>query len=377
MKRAVSSEISALLTSAPWTADMFDPLINEPVWGVRRTHGSLLMMEFGEPHREVRQPKPVADNASERVRRSLARRRVHLVGAWTLEVLFAHWEARTKDAGDATDKSEPERISEVLAEFDGQALIKVREGQTSGSTVFEFDLGASITIRPTSELDAASDQWCLHAYQGPITARRNDGVLVVHTRPANNEKTPRDDVVPEGRVVALEGGAELNVHDLFAPLRGHLAWGIHRSYGTCLAMEFGEPHREIREPCASPSASSERGRRLLTRRRVQIVGDWCLAVLHAHWEIRTEQAAATSFESEPAQVDKALAELDGQALTDVRDGRAPGSYSFHFDLGGSLTIWPSSEAEEDQWRLCQFRGSLAALRNDGALVVQAKPVSKE
>lgn len=356
---------------------MFDPLLNEPVWGVRRVHGSLLMMEFGEPHREVRQPKPVSDTASERVRRSLARRRVHLVGAWTLEVLFAHWEARTKDAGNATDESEPERISEVMAEFDGQVLMEVREGPAPGSTVFNFDLGASLTIRPTSEFDSGSDQWCLHTYRGPIIGRRNDGASVVHARPANNEMTRRGDIAPEGTVTALKGGAELNAHDLFAPLLGHLAWGIHRSSGACLAMEFGEPHREIRDPCASSSASPEQGKRLLTRRRVQIVGDWCLAVLHAHWEIRTERTVATSFESDPAQVDEVLAELDGQALTDVRDGRAPGSYSFHFDLGGSMTIWPSSEAEDDQWRLRRFRGPVAALRNDGALVVEANPVSKE
>lgn len=167
-----------------------------------------------------------------------------------------------------------------------------------------------------------------------------------------------------------------DVQSLFRPLQGQYVWGIRRNIGSYLSLEFGEPHRRVREPKASASPS-ERVSRLMARRRVHIIGDWTLGIWDTHWEITTSNATATSFDTDAAQVDEALQELDGQALLEVRDGPTLASTIFQFDLGGSLRTWPASEEEDDQWCLFTFQGPAVSFRNDGVLVVEAGAVRQE
>jgi hypothetical protein len=138
----------------------FRPLIGRLAWSVRRVYGSILTIEFGEPHFWVREPIIASAGASEDVRRNLARRGVHVRGEWQLEISNAWWEIITRYATVNSDEFDLGELQETLNEVDGQRLLSVEAGAEVGSFVLVFDLGASLTIRPNASDE--DDQWTIH-----------------------------------------------------------------------------------------------------------------------------------------------------------------------------------------------------------------------
>jgi hypothetical protein len=138
----------------------FQPLIGRLAWSVCRVHGSILTMEFGEPHVRVRGPIVASADASERVRRNLARRRVFLCGEWRLAISYAFWEITTRYVTVNSDEFDIGELQDTLNEVDGQRLLSVEEGAEPGSFVLIFDLGASILIRPNASDE--DDQWTIY-----------------------------------------------------------------------------------------------------------------------------------------------------------------------------------------------------------------------
>jgi hypothetical protein len=138
----------------------FQPLIGRLAWSVRRVYGSILTIEFGEPHFRVREPIIASAGASEDVRRTLARRRVHIRGEWQLEIRNARWEIVTRYTTTNSDEFEVTDLQDTLNEVDGQRLLSVEAGAEAGSFVLVFDLGASFTIRPNASDE--DDQWTIH-----------------------------------------------------------------------------------------------------------------------------------------------------------------------------------------------------------------------
>ena len=66
---------------------------------------------------------------------------------------------------------------------------------------------------------------------------------------------------------------------IFTPIIGQIAWQIRRGYGSCLMMEFGKPHIEIRNPIVSKSLSSYvRVRQNAAKRRATLRGQWGLYI---------------------------------------------------------------------------------------------------
>src|SRR5665213_1331063 len=60
--------------------DAFLPIVGQVAWSVRRGYGTFLTMEFGSPHLIIREPIVASSDASDRVKRNLAKRRVSIVG---------------------------------------------------------------------------------------------------------------------------------------------------------------------------------------------------------------------------------------------------------------------------------------------------------
>jgi hypothetical protein len=143
----------------------FQPLIGRLAWSVCRVHGSILTIEFGEPHFRVREPIIASAGASERVRRNLARRRVHIRGEWTLEINNVFWEIITRYAMVNSDAFAIGELQDTLNEVDGQRLLSVEAGAEAGSFVLIFDLGASLYIRPNASDE--DDQWTIHEQSAP------------------------------------------------------------------------------------------------------------------------------------------------------------------------------------------------------------------
>lgn len=130
-------------------------------------------------------------------------------------------------------------------------------------------------------------------------------------------------------------------------------------------MEFGQPHLAIREPIVASADASERVRRGLARRRIHVVGDWHFWVQYAPWSLSTP-AARVACGDDPASIDEALAELDGQIVTSVT--MEEDEACVLFDLGASLRVRRVGAAEGEQWSLHASEGGMFACMASGQTV---------
>lgn len=86
------------------------------------------------------------------------------------------------------------------------------------------------------------------------------------------------------------------VQKLLEPLIGLLCWIPRQGHGTGITIEFGEPHLSVQEPMTAVGPATDRVRKVLSRRRVFIVGDWHLWIRDAKMLIETETGYADNQE---------------------------------------------------------------------------------
>ncbi|MBW0005450.1 MAG: hypothetical protein JO216_18405 [Hyphomicrobiales bacterium] len=172
----------------------------------------------------------------------------------------------------------------------------------------------------------------------------------------------------------------MNVKDAFLPLLGELVWSVHRGHGTFLTMEFGLPHRIIREPIVASKEASARVKRNLAKRRVTIVGDWHFWIEMAHWEVKTTNCSVSDHDVQAVKIDEALHELDGQKLLSVGFGEQASSCILRFDLGGFIHIFPyenyqhsGKDSETQLWSISHFNTQIVYLKADGTLTTYKLP----
>ena len=150
---------------------MVSKLYGKPCWGVRPGFGSFLTMEFGNPRLQVREPIVASKITPPIVRKSLARRRVHIYGEWHLWIYCCDWgvfSARSL-VGDCSTKVKIRRAAEFL---DGQQLTYFSISPRKVSCVFQFDLGAILKTKP---YDNESEQWMLYEPSHRVLSVRADG----------------------------------------------------------------------------------------------------------------------------------------------------------------------------------------------------------
>jgi hypothetical protein len=151
----------------------------------------------------------------------------------------------------------------------------------------------------------------------------------------------------------------------FRPLYGHPCWNARKGYGSFLTFEFAQPHLEVSDRVREgPFAFSARVRRTLRSRLVYPRGDWHLWIYCCAWSIAVDGWRAAHSESSDRRIGRAVAALNGQALTRVSVNPADSSTVFEFDLGGALRTWPYDE-ESEQWMLYEPAGTCFTMGTRG------------
>jgi hypothetical protein len=150
------------------------PLIGLPAWLVQRGHGSFLTLEFGAPHLQIREPKVVAPGVDVKVAASLQRRKVTPRGEWHLWIYCCHWRVTSGRKVIAWSEATDRDIATVAKELDGQMLTAAEADPAQGTSVFEFDHGA--TVLQTWPYGTGGDiQWMLYMQSGDVFSYREDG----------------------------------------------------------------------------------------------------------------------------------------------------------------------------------------------------------
>lgn len=151
--------------------NIFRKLYGKPCWGVKPGHGSVLTLEFGEPHLEIREPIAVDKNAPADLREDMERRRVYVHGEWHLWIYCCDWQVfrGTKRVGDSSSSTKIRRAAEFL---DGQALTNFSISLPNVNCTFEFDLGGTLRTHP---YDNESEQWMLYEPLHTVLTVRADG----------------------------------------------------------------------------------------------------------------------------------------------------------------------------------------------------------
>jgi hypothetical protein len=151
----------------------FAPLIGLPCWGVKRGQGSILSLDFGEPHLIVREPYE-SKSGSPAIRARAARRLVKPVGAWYLFIVCCHWRFFSRNEEQAHDESDHETIDAAAEEIDGQKLIRVNLDVNRHVASFYFDLGGALITWPYED-DDNDEQWFLRLPGDLALGYRADG----------------------------------------------------------------------------------------------------------------------------------------------------------------------------------------------------------
>lgn len=173
-----------VMTTTQQVQDLFKPLLGHAAWSVRGGVGSMLTLEFGAPHIIVREPKVPNPKRSERVRRLLGRRHVSVRGDWHLWIQYCEWKITVSDGSCDSEGFAWRQPDECLADLDGQRLIGVGGGSLPNSWRFEFDLGGTLELWPSTEYEATDNLWSLYRWNANpeesrfVAAMQSDGDLV-------------------------------------------------------------------------------------------------------------------------------------------------------------------------------------------------------
>ena len=141
---------------------------------------------------------------------------------------------------------------------------------------------------------------------------------------------------------------------------GEPCWGVRRVDFRILGLEFGEPHKVV-------WPARRRGPRQAWSRRVRLRGEFSLWVGYdGGWRLLRDGEELTDHRASYERMERAVRELEGQAILGVEVDAAAGASRFRFDLGATLETFPrEGEPVEQQWSLRLPGGDHLAYRSDG------------
>ena len=118
-----------------------------PCWQVRWDSQVGLDLNLGAPRMELVEPR-ARPNAPPRVRTLLASRRVRLLGTHWLWVAPEAWRILLADGTEARRSASARRCDIATARLSGERLVGLQIAPRRGGTIFFFDLGGRIIVRP-------------------------------------------------------------------------------------------------------------------------------------------------------------------------------------------------------------------------------------
>ena len=148
----------------------FEPLKNLPCWDVTAEYGSWLSLHFGQPHLKIR------ERDSESKLKSMRRRAVFVESEFLLWVEMGAWDLF--DEGKRAFHSEQSRgyLRRAAARLDAQQISRVELMADTVSTVWTFDLGGQLIVRPTESAKPDEPLWHIYGKDRCLSLLAN-GVL--------------------------------------------------------------------------------------------------------------------------------------------------------------------------------------------------------
>lgn len=160
------------------------PLFGTYSWGAVRVHGSILMLEFGDPNLTVSKPHRAPVHL-EGVSQHMLQRKVFVRGQWTLTIYLSVWSLVCEDVEIATSSSDQPRVERAVRVLAGQALREV-DLRPDGTTFFRFDLGGVLGVWPAEEGiysdGSLAKLWSLLGPGVDALEVRADGQFSIHPR---------------------------------------------------------------------------------------------------------------------------------------------------------------------------------------------------
>jgi hypothetical protein len=149
------------------------------------------------------------------------------------------------------------------------------------------------------------------------------------------------------------------------PLYGHPCWGLRYDRSLNLSINFGRPSLHVREPFGTDS-TSEAVRRMASRRRVTVRGEWWLWIYCAYWRLASGDLLLATGSSSLRRIERATAQLEGQELESVAVEPETGATRFDFDLGCVLHCRRfERDSDAELWMLYKPGGHVLSVHGDG------------
>jgi hypothetical protein len=130
-------------------------------------------------------------------------------------------------------------------------------------------------------------------------------------------------------------------------------------------MHFGKPSLSVREPFTTDS-TSDAVRRLASRRRVTVRGEWWLWIFCCYCHLTANDLDLATGSSSRRRIERATAQLEGQKLVSVAVDCEAGATRFTFDLGCILHCRRfERDSDAELWMLYKPSGYVLSIHGNG------------
>ena len=153
--------------------NIFQPIIQQFVWGAKQGYGSFLSLEFGNPKTEL----GAIHKPSEKRKfpfNEFEHRNVSVKGDFTFFITMSNWKIYANKTELAYDESERDEIEFALGFINGQKLMNVTIDPQKNFTELEFDLGGSIKISNEKYDYDINEMWDFYTESDKVLTYRND-----------------------------------------------------------------------------------------------------------------------------------------------------------------------------------------------------------
>ncbi|QIE22422.1 hypothetical protein SBC2_04320 [Caballeronia sp. SBC2] len=160
---------------------VLSPLMGKIVFSLFQTYGSYFFIQIGDPFLRIREPIEPRHVTSEKAKTMLRRRRVYVIGTWSILVEGCNWILESEQRS-ACQSDLIAEMEDLFRSVEGQYLVSAQCSHETNSCTLKFDMGASLTLWPRHGGEPDEDQWRLHYNDGSSMGYTNDGSFSFEAR---------------------------------------------------------------------------------------------------------------------------------------------------------------------------------------------------